>query len=191
MTSLPTAARLLGVVAALALSATSAAAALVPPPTATQVFSGNDSNAAGQADFKSFVELVGGFDSSTLFQIDKVDAPSTGGGILSVLYDDAPGNSTTGSWSATQSVFFVAYKAGSFFTAAYYEPAVAGATWDTALLGLVNSKGKGQAISHITLYGATEIVTPEPGPQPVPLPAAAWLLIAGIGGLVGLRRFRG
>lgn len=110
--------------------------------------------------------------------------------MLSVTYDGDADDSNSGSWSATQSVFFVAYKAGSFFTAAYDEPAVSGATWNTSLLGL-----DGKGMSHITLYDVRPTNGPEPGPgpgpAPIPLPAAAWMLMAGLGGLVSLRRLRG
>ena len=43
--------------------------------------------------------------------------------------------------------------------------------------------GSDKAISHISFYD-TEI-------DPIPLPAAGWLLIAGVGGLAALRRRRG
>lgn len=46
----------------------------------------------------------------------------------------------------------------------------------------LNKKGKVGELSHISLYG-----TPAELP-PVPLPAAGWMLIAGIGGLAALRR---
>lgn len=47
----------------------------------------------------------------------------------------------------------------------------------------VNKKGEIGALSHISLYG-----TPATDMPPVPLPAAGWMLIAGIGGLAALRR---
>lgn len=48
--------------------------------------------------------------------------------------------------------------------------------------GLVNDKGKPQALSHVTFF---DTGTP---PSEVPLPAARWLMLAGIGGLAALRR---
>ena len=52
--------------------------------------------------------------------------------------------------------------------------------WSTA--GLMTPNGKNQAgVSHISFYNSA---------APVPLPAAGWLLIAGLGGLGALARRR-
>jgi hypothetical protein len=49
-------------------------------------------------------------------------------------------------------------------------------TWST--LGLVNGGGQQPGLSHLSFYN-----TGRPEMPPVPLPAAAWLMLAGIGGL--------
>lgn len=66
MKSIFSSASLIGVTTAVVMAAAPASASLVPSPNMTQVYSGNDSKPTGQADFKSFVDLIGGFDSSTL-----------------------------------------------------------------------------------------------------------------------------
>lgn len=45
-----------------------------------------------------------------------------------------------------------------------------------------------QALSHVNIYAQVGRVPPPP--PPVPLPAAGWLMIAGLGGLAALRRRR-
>lgn len=48
----------------------------------------------------------------------------------------------------------------------------------------MNKKDKIGELSHISLYG----VKGDEPPAPVPLPAAGWLMVAGLGGLAALRR---
>lgn len=67
--------------------------------------------------------------------------------------------------------FWVAYKAGTGSTLFDYESI------------FVNRRGNIGDISHISVYGV-----PGETPAPVPLPAAGWLMIAGLGGLAALRR---
>jgi hypothetical protein len=83
----------------------------------------------------------------------------------------------------TFSKFAIGFKMGGnqnqLLTAFVFElPAgVTTGTWSWSL--------QSNELSHANLYGL-----PEPDMPPVPLPAAGWLLIAGLGGLAALRRTR-
>ncbi|WP_370692982.1 VPLPA-CTERM sorting domain-containing protein [Pseudotabrizicola sp.] len=71
--------------------------------------------------------------------------------------------------------FWVAYKAVAGTTSFEY----------ASIFTKLNGAGKTVTgeISHISVYGV-----PGDTPSPVPLPAAGWLMIAGLGGLAALRR---
>ena len=62
-------------------------------------------------------------------------------------------------------------------------------TFDNFLAGLLNNNGNTQTLSHLSIFSA-EALDGDPGPSPVPLPAAGWMLLAGIGGLTVARRRR-
>jgi hypothetical protein len=56
-----------------------------------------------------------------------------------------------------------------------------------------NGNGGPPDLSNVRLFGTSGLVDnppPPPPPPPVPLPAAGWLMLAGIGGLAALRRRR-
>ncbi|SDF16515.1 VPLPA-CTERM sorting domain-containing protein [Limimaricola pyoseonensis] len=63
-----------------------------------------------------------------------------------------------------------------------YEIAAGTLSGQVGTAGLINNGGNRPAISHVSFYGA---------PAPIPLPAAGWLLLAGLAGMAGLRRARG
>lgn len=67
--------------------------------------------------------------------------------------------------------FWVAYKIAADTTKVDYQSI------------FLNKKLEVGEISHISVYGV-----PGDTPSPVPLPAAGWLMIAGLGGLAALRR---
>lgn len=170
------------------LSVTASLASVVEP-TASMIFNGND-NAAGQAEIEAWIGGLDAFEPGfSIFQQDKVNAPASDeGGDLSVQYDGSATNALSGSWvwDGFDAINLVVYKAGSNFVAHFFEDGIFGNMWDTTALGLVNGAGRGRGISHISVYGidGTQIVNP----TAVPLPAGGWLLLAGMGGIAGLKR---
>lgn len=92
---------------------------------------------------------------------------------------------TSGTWSydgTTVKITHFVLKAGPEY--AVFKMNVPGTDftaidWSTAAGGLVNDKGNARELSHITFFDTV---------APIPLPAAGWLMIAGIGGLAALRR---
>lgn len=78
------------------------------------------------------------------------------------------------------------------------QPLVSGSTGLTNTVGATSTKGFriffgpdgfNGGINDIT-YSYARVVNPPPPPPTVPLPAAGWMLLAGIGGLAALRRRR-
>jgi hypothetical protein len=105
-------------------------------------------------------------------------------------------NSSIGDWYANfgsgniVSVFTVLVKAGNAYSAYLFDISPSTGTefaggFNTQLAGLVNNKGTGQGLSHLEVAGVFTGTTPV-----VPLPAAGWLLLAGVGGLAAMARRR-
>jgi hypothetical protein len=125
------------------------------------------------------------------------------GGFLDGLVDDwvfvgksddngsgvtAQNNLTSGTWSlnpAVTGVFAITLKAGNGFSAYAFNVdfLVDGGTFDTALAQLGNQNPA--ALSHLSLFVFEGDV---PQPSQVPLPAAGWMLLAGVGGIVAMKR---
>lgn len=97
-------------------------------------------------------------------------------------------------WSALGGSSGSCYATGCGFTGWIKSSFSIAAAGDYALqFGVTNwndeAYASGMAIAGATI-GGTPIDPNEPGPAPVPLPAAGWLMIAGLGGLAALRRKR-
>ena len=125
-------------------------------------FDGNDANS----------NLDGLFGQAGWTEIAKIE-DGTADGILTIT--NAGG--TSGTWSVTGwgglSKVMAVLKGGPDFAAYLLDLSKTGGTWNT--LGLLKGNGRpGPGLSHFTLYGV---------PSEVPLPAAGWLMLAGLGGL--------
>lgn len=78
-------------------------------------------------------------------------------------------------------------KAANCFSAYYFTGigSPASGTFNTSLAGLLTGNdcdgNNSPGISHLTVYTGED-------PSVIPLPAAGWLLLAGVGGLVAMRR---
>lgn len=172
------------------ISASLASAATIAP-TASQFIIGNDGNPTGKANIAAWISSLNIFEAGfSVFEIEKVDSPSTSNGDMTVSYDGgAPSTSGSWSWSGSDAIEFVIYKGSNEFVAHYYNPGIMGNMWDTGALGILNNNGKAQAISHISLLGVDGRRIPPP-PSTVPLPASGLMLIAAFGALVVGRRKR-
>jgi len=93
----------------------------------------------------------------------------------------------SGTWGFTASSLlthlptFMAVKASNQWALYALDGALTG-DWSPA--GLLNPGGNQPNVSHISFYNGGS------SPSPVPLPAAAWLLVAGLGGLGAVARRR-
>jgi hypothetical protein len=87
--------------------------------------------------------------------------------------------SFTGNSSLTHLPAYMVVKAATNWAIYALDGALSG-SWSTA--GLMTPNGKNQAgVSHVSFYNSA---------APVPLPAAGWLLVAGLGGIGALARRR-
>ncbi|MFW5655266.1 MAG: VPLPA-CTERM sorting domain-containing protein [Roseicyclus sp.] len=138
-------------------------------------FSGNDSN----------TDLDGLFSKNGWTELAKVDDASGTDGDLTVTQDD--NTATSGGWSYTGDVsayshMIAVLKGGNSFSAYLLDLSVKPleGAWNTD--GIAKGNGKpGPGLSHFGLYTIDAV------PSQVPLPAAAWMLLAGLGGLVAMK----
>lgn len=158
-------------------------------PAGGDPLSAGDLFGDGMAWFELGTQLEKGSDDTITF------------GAFAATFDpDGPyGVATAGTWhvdfwpgAATSEIAFV-LKAGPEYAAYQMDQraeSLSGA-WSTALL---TSKKGPRGISNISVWAKPGgKIPPDPfvAPAPIPLPAAAWMLMAGIGGLYGVRRSRG
>lgn len=101
----------------------------------------------------------------------------------------SPVSGKSGMWSTPDIVSYFTVKAANSFI--LFDGAnLAAGSWSTS--GILNNGGKQPTVSHIS-YWKTDQGTPpdnQDPPSSVPLPAAGWLLLAGIGGMAAMRRRR-
>jgi hypothetical protein len=123
---------------------------------------------------------IGLFGQTTWNEVGRVDRPGTEDGTLNLTYDagnKSGGWSIDGNWAGITSAMLV-IKGSNGFIAYLLDLTSTSGTWST--VGLVNNGGNRPAISHGSLYTVAA----------VPVPAAGFMLLAGIGGLAALRRRR-
>jgi len=138
-----------------------------------ECFSGNDTN--------TIVDAFTMFGKTGWVLSEKNDGPD-GDGVIT--FTDAPSNGDkSGDWAidalAGLDHIVITLKAGSGFGAFLLDLTTANpltGTWET-----------GKGLSHASIYYNG---VPDTSINPVPLPAAAWMLLAGLGGLVAIARRR-
>lgn len=158
-------------------------------------------------------DLDGIFDFAGWKEIVKVDAPASSGTANGVTLTLTDNGSTSGTWSVDDwggfTTVMAILKGGPSFSAYLLDTTAGiGGKWTTEGLltgggpqrtvGIIGNNPRKQrdtspGLSHMTLYsygGATAGAVSDEitGPAPVPLPAAGWLLLAGLGGLAAPRR---
>jgi hypothetical protein len=197
-----TALKAAGLTASLLVLGTAANAALVSAPLDCELggvtlspaafdscegaFLGNDS----QLDFQN--EINGLFNTTgTWSEWAKAEEENSWvDGTLKILTGAGDATGTFEVIGLPSSAVFVIKAAGCF--SAYYFTGIgspATGTFDTEAAGLTAGKGGDcpadgnvPGISHLTIYTGGE------PPSVIPLPAAGWLLLAGVGGLAAMRR---
>lgn len=136
-------------------------------------YRGNDSNS----------ELDGIFDINGWTEIAKVEMRKNRSGSFTTgsLTVNRNGTWSVSSWGNNSPVMAV-IKGGNTFSAYLLGDLTATfGTWNTD--GVLKGNNRpGPGLSHLTIYSG------DPTPTPIPLPAAGWMLLAGLGGLVAMRR---
>ena len=137
------------------------------PALDAECYTGNDTNQI-DSDFVLF-------DHTGWMLADKNDDAASGDGVITFL--DAPENGTTsGDWTISSIAGYtvaITLKAGNGFGAFLVDMTTG--DWMTS-----------KDLSHASIYYKEGGDTP-----PIPLPAAGWMMIAGLGGLVAARRRKG
>lgn len=148
-------------------------------------YDGNDSNQ----------NLDGVFGLNDWTQIVKVDDPATGGTGNGVTLTVGNPGGTSGTWSVDTwggfTTVMAVLKGGPTFSAYELDTTLGTfGSWDTSGI-LKGNDTPGPGLSHLTLYWTGTPPDPTGGTiGAVPLPAAMWLLLAGIGGLAAIGRRR-
>jgi hypothetical protein len=134
-------------------------------------------------------------DNPTWIELGALDANQPGGSPFSVDYS----NGSPFGWSLALGFMFDPLATYAFAIKSAAGPAVAPDAFNVVYLmdnavssGSFNTSDLAQGFSNIRLFGTQRLtnVPPPPPTNPVPLPAAGWMLLAGIGGLAAWGRRR-
>lgn len=142
------------------------------------IFSGNDSN----QDLDGLFDR--GYDWTEILKLDGNNGRVTQGGLTLTLSNGAK-TWALDTYAKNDPVMFV-LKGGNTFSAFLMDTTVLGGSWNTLSM-LKGNDRPGPDLSHWSIYSAG---TAPDAPSPVPLPAAALLLLGGLGGLGAVRAMR-
>ncbi|MBU0994428.1 MAG: PEP-CTERM sorting domain-containing protein [Proteobacteria bacterium] len=137
-------------------------------------FEGNDNPVQDLATVESQIEAFLGYNIDLNYYA-KVDAPSTGGGTLTLTYEN---DNKSGTWTTTDPVSFYTVKASNSYAIYYEDPATTSGTWST--IDILNGGGRTPDLSHLSTWFLNVTVTPVPEPSTLLLSGFGLLLAAGL-----------
>jgi hypothetical protein len=154
-------------------------AADLAPSTLCQNFAG--SAAAPQDDTPAVIAAANPFGISDWTLADRSD-DGVGDGVIDLTVTLGNAIGSAGTWAvdgwARHAKVFLTLRAGNSFAAFLIDPAFTSGSWSNTRLFPIADNG----LKRMSVYYSPSSLVP------IPLPAAGWLLIGGLGALTALRR---